>query len=50
MTVHWTEAILQKREKPKSHDHVIPLWGGGIQAKKQQNSDIVLLLIYFLSN
>ncbi len=44
-----TASILEprEREKPRSCDHPM---GGGMLGKTQQNSDIVLLCIYFLSN
>ena len=43
-------AILKKENLKGSHDHVIPLWGEECRLKSQQNSDIVLLCVYFLSN
>ncbi len=40
-----------KKENLKgSRDHVIPPWGEECRLKSQQNCDIVLLIIYFLSN
>ncbi len=43
----WIEA--RKRGENQSHDHVTPPWGEECRLKSQQNSDIVLLCIYFLS-
>ncbi len=45
-------AILKKENLKGSHDHMIPLLGGGEECrlKSQQNNDIVLLCVYFLSN
>ena len=43
-----SEVSEKERENPRSHDH--PMGGGRDAGKTQQNSDIVLLCIYFLSN
>ncbi len=40
----------EKENLKGSCDHVIPLWGEEYRLKSQQDSDIVLLCVYFLSN
>ncbi len=46
----WLVATLKKENLKGSCDHMIPLWGEECRLKSQQNSDIVLLCIYILSN